>query len=36
VFSCERAHAELGWAPEHDLASGVARTVAWYRAHGLV
>ncbi|WP_242343888.1 NAD-dependent epimerase/dehydratase family protein [Anaeromyxobacter terrae] len=36
VFSCERARAELGWAPEHDLASGVARTVAWYRAQRLL
>jgi dTDP-glucose 4,6-dehydratase len=24
---------ELGWAPEHDLASGLAATVSWYLSH---
>jgi dTDP-glucose 4,6-dehydratase len=24
---------ELGWAPEHDLAAGLARTVRWYLDH---
>ena len=28
-----RMRDELGWAPRHDLASGLARTVAWYLAH---
>jgi len=28
-----RAHAELGWTPEVALAEGLARTIAWYRAH---
>jgi nucleoside-diphosphate-sugar epimerase len=36
VFSCERARVELGWAPEHDVASGVASTVAWYRERDLL
>ncbi|HEX5759636.1 MAG TPA: dTDP-glucose 4,6-dehydratase [Thermoanaerobaculia bacterium] len=25
-----KARGELGWAPRHDLASGLARTVRWY------
>jgi nucleoside-diphosphate-sugar epimerase len=31
VGSSERARA-LGWAPRHDLESGLARTVEWWRA----
>jgi CDP-glucose 4,6-dehydratase len=28
------AHARLGWYPEVTLREGLARTVAWYLAHG--
>lgn len=28
-----KAHDLLGWAPRFGLADGLARTVAWYRAH---
>jgi dTDP-glucose 4,6-dehydratase len=28
-----KIRSELGWAPEHDLASGLARTVRWYLEH---
>lgn len=28
-----RAEAMLGWRPIHDLGSGLAKTVAWYRNH---
>ncbi len=31
VFSWQKAHRELGYTPNHDLAAGVDRTVAWYR-----
>jgi nucleoside-diphosphate-sugar epimerase len=34
LFSWQRAHEELGYTPEYDLAAGVARTVAWYRQQG--
>jgi nucleoside-diphosphate-sugar epimerase len=27
-----KSRARLGWAPRHDLASGLAHTVAWFRA----
>jgi UDP-glucose 4-epimerase len=30
VLSAQRAKGELGWAPEHDLSSGLAETVAWF------
>jgi nucleoside-diphosphate-sugar epimerase len=33
-FSWRRAHEELGYTPEYDLAAGVARTIAWYRQSG--
>jgi len=33
LLSLERARARLGFAPRTSLASGVARTIAWYRAH---
>jgi dTDP-glucose 4,6-dehydratase len=28
-----RVRQEFGWSPRHDLASGLAETVAWYLAH---
>ena len=31
-----RAERELGFTPQVDLREGVARTVAWYRAEGLI
>jgi nucleoside-diphosphate-sugar epimerase len=34
VFSWQKAYDELGYTPQHDLATGVAYTVAWYRQHG--
>jgi len=33
-YSWLRAHNELGYTPEYDLAAGVAQTVAWYRERG--
>ncbi len=35
-FSWQKAHEELGYTPQFDLERGVAETVAWYRAKGLV
>jgi len=29
----EKARRELGWAPRHDLASGLRETVRWYLGH---
>lgn len=29
-----KSRARLGWSPRHDLASGLARTVAWFRERG--
>jgi dTDP-glucose 4,6-dehydratase len=34
ALSCEKITTELGWQPQVTLAEGLARTVAWYRAHG--
>jgi nucleoside-diphosphate-sugar epimerase len=34
LYSWKRAHEELGFTPAHDLAAGVARTIAWYRQQG--
>jgi nucleoside-diphosphate-sugar epimerase len=34
VYSWRKARDELGYAPRHDLADGVGRTVAWYRERG--
>jgi nucleoside-diphosphate-sugar epimerase len=34
VFSCEKANQGLGYAPTYDLATGVTKTVAGYRAQG--
>ena len=33
-YSWLRAHNELGYTPEFDLAAGVAQTIAWYRERG--
>jgi dTDP-glucose 4,6-dehydratase len=33
ALRCDKMAAELGWRPQVTLAEGVARTVAWYRAH---
>lgn len=33
AFSWRKAHEELGYIPQYDLATGVERTVAWYRQH---
>ena len=30
AIDARRIKSELGWTPQHDLASGLARTVAWY------
>jgi nucleoside-diphosphate-sugar epimerase len=34
VFSWQKAHDQLGYAPQYDVAAGVAETVAWYRQRG--
>jgi nucleoside-diphosphate-sugar epimerase len=34
LYSWQRAHQELGYTPEFDLAAGVDRTIAWYRQQG--
>lgn len=36
AFDISRARRELGWEPRVDLPAGLARTVAWYRAEGLL
>jgi nucleoside-diphosphate-sugar epimerase len=33
-YSWQRAHEELGYTPECDLATGVARAITWYRQQG--
>jgi nucleoside-diphosphate-sugar epimerase len=33
-FDITRARRELGFAPGTDLATGIRKTVAWYRGHG--
>jgi len=33
LLSLERARARLGFEPRTSLASGIGRTIAWYRAH---
>jgi oxidoreductase len=35
-FSWQRAHDELGYTPQTDLANGMARTIAWYREQRLL
>jgi nucleoside-diphosphate-sugar epimerase len=34
IYSWQKAHDELGYTPEYDLATGVASTVAWCRQQG--
>lgn len=34
ALDATRARRELGWAPRVELAEGLSRTVAWYRAKG--
>jgi nucleoside-diphosphate-sugar epimerase len=34
LYSWQKAHEQLGYTPEYDLATGVARTIAWYRQQG--
>ena len=36
AYRGERAARELGFVPAVDVATGLARTVAWYRAEGLL
>lgn len=36
AFDTTRARAELGFAPAVDLPEGIRRTIAWYRAEGLL
>jgi dihydroflavonol-4-reductase len=36
AYDGNRAREELGFTPSVDLADGLARTVAWYRANGLL
>jgi nucleoside-diphosphate-sugar epimerase len=36
AFDTTRARAELGFAPAVDLPEGIRRTIAWYRAQGLL
>jgi len=33
AIDASKIRRELGWTPRHDLASGLAATVAWYLAH---
>jgi dTDP-glucose 4,6-dehydratase len=33
ALNCDKMAAELGWKPTVALGEGLARTVAWYRAH---
>jgi nucleoside-diphosphate-sugar epimerase len=34
AFRIDRARRELGYDPKVDLATGLARTAAWYRENG--
>jgi len=36
LFSTAKARDELGFAPATSLREGLARTIAWYRDHGLL
>jgi dihydroflavonol-4-reductase len=36
AFTTARAQHELGYNPQIDLSTGIRRTVAWYRAQGLL
>jgi nucleoside-diphosphate-sugar epimerase len=33
-YSWRRAHDELGYTPQYDVAAGAARAIAWYRQQG--
>jgi dTDP-glucose 4,6-dehydratase len=33
AMAYDRAHAELGWSPDHTFEAGLAATVAWYRGN---
>ncbi len=35
-FSWQKAHVELGYTPQYDLPTGVAKTVAWYKEQKLL
>lgn len=35
-FSWAKAHDELGYTPRYDLATGIGKTVCWYRDNGLL
>jgi nucleoside-diphosphate-sugar epimerase len=35
-FSWQKAHQSIGYTPRFDLPTGVQKTVAWYRAQGLL
>jgi nucleoside-diphosphate-sugar epimerase len=35
-FSWQKAHDELGYAPQFDLQTGIGKTVAWYKEQGLL
>ena len=34
AIDASKIQSEIGWTPEHDLASGLALTVAWYLENG--
>jgi dTDP-glucose 4,6-dehydratase len=34
AMNARKIREELGWTPRHDFESGLAETVAWYRANG--
>lgn len=36
AFSWEKAHTELGYTPQYDLAAGIGTTVEWYRKNKLL
>jgi nucleoside-diphosphate-sugar epimerase len=33
-FSWQKAHSDLGYSPQHDIASGISLTSQWYRKRG--
>lgn len=30
AIDCAKTQSELGWLPQHDIASGIRKTIAWY------